>query len=166
MTKNAAVFSKDPDTKTLTVVRAFDAPMEQVWKAWTTSEILDHWWAPKPYRAETKSMDFREGGRWLYCMVGPEGDRTWCRVDFKTIEPQKSISTAVMFCDEAGNENPEFPKMYWKKEFSRTGSGTTVTIEITFPRTADMEKILAMGFEPGFTAGLNNLDDYLESHQG
>src|SRR5712664_265716 len=117
MTKNAAVFSKDQENRQLTVVRAFDAPLEQVWEAWTTGDILNQWWAPKPYKAETKTMDFREGGRWLYYMVGPKGDSTLCRVDYKTIQPYKLITTAVMFCDEEGNENPDFPKMYWKKQF-------------------------------------------------
>jgi len=73
MTKREAVFSKDLKTNKLTVIRSFDAPLELVWQAWTESEILDQWWAPKPYRAETKTMDFSEGGRWLYCMVGPTG---------------------------------------------------------------------------------------------
>lgn len=109
-------------------------------------------------------MDFREGGRWLYCMVGPEDDRSWCRVDYKTIEPYKSITTSVMFCDEQGNENQDFPRMNWKKEFAQTGSGTTVTVDITFDKTADMETIIKMGFEEGFTAALCNLDEYFASH--
>jgi len=64
--KNEASFEKDLKNKRLTVSRAFNAPLELVWKAWTESEILDQWWAPKPYRAETKSMDFRKGGMWAY----------------------------------------------------------------------------------------------------
>jgi uncharacterized protein YndB with AHSA1/START domain len=164
MTKNGSLFTKDLKSKTITVVRAFDAPLKQVWEAWTKSEILDHWWAPQPYHAETKTMDFREGGRWLYCMVGPEGDRTWCRFDYKTIEPHKSFSGASMFCDEQGNETPDFPVMYWNNQFSQADGGTTVTMEISFDKTADMEMILKMGFQEGFTAALGNLDRYLLSH--
>ncbi len=161
MTKNEAVFSKDMDNKKLTVVRSFDASLEQVWKAWTTSEILDLWWAPKPYRAETKTMDFSEGGYWLYCMIGPEGNGTWCKVSYKTIEPHKSITSTTMFCDEEGNANSDFPVMNWKKKFSKTGSSTTVTVDITFDKAIDMETVLKMGFQEGFTAGLGNLDSYL-----
>jgi len=164
MTKNETVFSKDLEKKKLTVVRAFDASLERVWEAWTNSDILDQWWAPKPYKAETKTMDFREGGRWIYCMVGPGGDRTWCRVDYKMIRPLRSITTSVMFADEAGRENLEFPVMHWNKQFKETGEATTVTIDITFDREADMEAILKMGFQEGFTMGLGNLDQYLDSH--
>jgi PhnB protein len=163
MTKNEAVFSKDLKNKKLTVVRAFDAPLELVWQAWTESEMLDQWWAPQPYRAETKTMDFREGGQWLYCMVGPTGDRTWCRVDYKTIKPHKSITSTDQFCDEKGNTNKDFPSMDWKKEFDPTDGSTTVRIEISFEKEADMETIIKMGFQEGFTAGLSNLDHYLST---
>lgn len=69
MVQHEAVFTKDIGNKKLTVVRALDASLERVWAAWTTSEIPDQWRAPKPYKAETRSMNFTEGGRWLYCMM-------------------------------------------------------------------------------------------------
>ncbi|GGA90299.1 SRPBCC family protein [Puia dinghuensis] len=164
MMKRETVFSKDLPNKRLTVVREFDAPLELVWKAWTRSDMLDQWWAPKPWRAETKTMDFREGGFWLYCMKGPNGDHAWCRVDFKTIAPYQRITTGVSFCDEEGNKNPDMPTMDWRKEFSQSGDVTTVRVEISFPREADMETIIQMGFQEGFTAGLGNLDEYLQQY--
>lgn len=161
MTKREAVFSKDQ--KKLTVVREFDAALERVWRAWTDSEILDQWWAPKPYRAQTKTMDFREGGLWLYCMVGPEGQGMWCRIDYKTIEPYKSFSYTDAFCDEEGNKNTEFPSMAWRNEFIQGEGVTTVRVEIRFAKEEDLETILEMGFQEGFTAGLSNLDHYLST---
>ena len=161
MAKNEAVFTKDTANKKITVVRGFDAPVDQVWKAWTESEILDQWWAPKPYKAETKRMDFREGGSWLYAMVGPEGDKQYCLINYKTIDKLKSFTAFDAFCDEEGNKNNDFPSMDWKNAFKGSGNNTTVTIEITFAKPADMDAILKMGFEEGFGMGLNNLDDYL-----
>lgn len=161
MTKHETVFIKDLQNRKINVVRSFDAPLEQVWKAWTTSEILDQWWAPKPYRAETKTMDFREGGYWLYQMIGPQGDNSWCKESFETIVLQQRITNAVNFCDEEGEINVDFPTMHWKKEFSTGNSDTTVAVEITFEKEADMEMIIKMGFREGFTAGLENLDQYL-----
>ena len=161
MTNNETVFSKDTQNKKLTVIRAFDAPLGLVWQAWTDSTILDQWWAPKPYRAETKTMNFREEGSWLYCMVGPKGDRTWCRDDYRAIQLQKSIISTAIFCDEKGTKTPDTPNMHWQKEFSPTDDGTTVRIELSFDKEADLEMLLKMGFREGFTAGLNNLDEYL-----
>jgi PhnB protein len=161
MTKRETVISKDLQNKKLTVVRAFDAGLERVWKAWTESEILDQWWAPKPYRAQTKVMDFREGGFWLYAMIGPKGDISWSKENFKKIDFQKRITNFVFFCDEEGIENNDFPKMYWDKEFSTSDEETTVVCQITFDKTEDLEKLINMGFEEGFKMGLANLDEYL-----
>jgi uncharacterized protein YndB with AHSA1/START domain len=161
MTKREAVFSKDMANRKLTVTRSFGAPIGQVWKAWTESELLNQWWAPRPYRMETKSMDFREGGHWLYAMSGPQGDKHWCKESYKGIAPQQFITNDAEFCDEAGKGNRDMPTMHWKKEFTGKGSETTVNVEITYDSTADMETIIKMGFEQGFTMGLNNLEELL-----
>ncbi len=157
------IYSKDAANKKLTVVREFDAAVEKVWKAWTERELLDQWWAPKPWKAITQSMDFREGGRWRYYMQGPEGERHYCMVDYKTISPNKSFTGIDAFCDENGTISTEFPSMDWKVVFSKSGSGTKVEVEVSFATEADMEKIIEMGFKEGFAAAHNNLDELLAS---
>ena len=161
MATKETIFSKDLANKKLRVVREFDAPLEQVWKAWTESKLLDQWWAPKPWKAITKSMDFREGGLWLYYMQGPDGERHYCRADYKTIIPNKSFIGVDSFCDENGNPTTEAPSMHWKSVFSISGTGTKVEVEITFGSEADMEKIIEMGFKEGFAAAHVNLDELL-----
>jgi uncharacterized protein YndB with AHSA1/START domain len=155
------VFTKDAQSKKLTVERAFDAPLSSVWEAWTDAAILDQWWGPKPYRAETKKMEFKVGGDWLYTMIGPQGDNTVCRVRFIAIEPSKSFSSTAVFCDAAGQPNPDMPAMHWKVIFSMTDGVTLVRTEISFDKEADLETIIAMGFKEGYTMGLGNLDEYL-----
>lgn len=154
-------FNKDLANKKVIVIREFDAPVEQVWKAWTDSSLLDLWWAPKPWKAVTKSMDFRVGGFWLYFMEGPDGARHYARVDYKSIELQKSFSGVDSFCDEDGTVTDQFPNMSWHNVFKPTSTGTTVEIEITFSSEENLAKIMEMGFEQGFTAALGNLDEVL-----
>lgn len=161
MSNKQTTISKDAANKKITIVREFDAPLEKVWKAWTDSNIMDQWWAPKPYQAKTKAMDFREGGHWLYNMVGPDGTGTYCRADFKIIVENKSYTAYDAFCDENGNITHDIPGMHWKNEFSATDTGTKVSVEITFDSEADMQKIIEMGFEVGFTAAHGNLDEVL-----
>jgi uncharacterized protein YndB with AHSA1/START domain len=162
MTNKQTVVSKDLAGKRIVVEREFAASPEHVWKAWTESSLLDQWWAPKPWKAETKTIDFREGGAWLYAMVGPEGERNWCRVDFKTIDDGKSYTVFTGFCDENGNLTGELPGMDWEVVFGTSDSGTKVTVTISFEDEADMAKILEMGFQEGFTMALGNLDEVLE----
>jgi PhnB protein len=161
MATNEAVFTKDTDNKKMTVVRAFNAPLQKVWSAWTQSEILDQWWAPKPWKAGTVSMDFKEGGRWFYYMEGPEGERHYSFFNYKEIVPQKYYSGTDGFSDERGIVNTEMPTLRWKVEFKEDGDKTVVTSTLSFDKQEDMDAILKMGFEEGFKMGLSNLDEYL-----
>ncbi|MBI3511466.1 MAG: SRPBCC domain-containing protein [Bacteroidetes bacterium] len=156
------IFSKDPGNKKMMVTREFSAPIELVWKAWTDSNILDEWWAPKPWKAETKKMDFKEGGSWLYCMIGPDGSKHWSKADYKKVVPAKYFSATDYFCDENGNKNPAFPVMDWSVKFMGTDTGTKVEVEITFASEQDLQAIVEMGFEQGFSAAHQNLDELLK----
>ncbi|MGZ3884213.1 MAG: SRPBCC domain-containing protein [Bacteroidia bacterium] len=161
--ENKTQIEKDVPNKRITVTRNFNAPAEDVWRAWTESDLLDQWWAPKPWKAETKTMDFKEGGFWLYAMIGPDGSKHWSKINYHKIDFQKGIQTTDCFCDENGNKNPDMPAMSWKNEFHATEAGTTVVVEISFTAEADIRKIVNMGFEAGFADALGNLDQYLKS---
>lgn len=160
---NKTEITKDLKNKRLQITRGFYAPVESVWLAWTTSELLDQWWAPKPYQAKTKSMDFREGGTWLYAMISPEGEANYCRADYQTILPIEQFSALDAFCDEEGTIVPNFPRMQWEVNFLSSGETSGVDITISFDEEADLEKVLEHGFGEGFSAGLENLAELLAS---
>lgn len=156
-------FTVNKENNTIQVDREFNAKLPIVWQAWTDPKILDQWWAPKPWKAETKTMDFREGGYWFYAMLGPQGERHWCKADYHKIEHEKSFRAKDGFTDEDGVINTDFPQNYWDTKFSAQGNRSMVRITLTFDKLEDLEKTIEMGFEEGFTAGLQNLDDYLEN---
>ncbi len=158
----SADFTVNKEKKTITINRAFAAELSLVWDAWTKPEILDLWWAPKPYRTQTKSMDFRVGGFWLYAMFSPENVAHWCRTDYKTIDKQKSYSLLDAFCDENGVINKDFPQAHWTNSFKEAGNDTLVNIVIQYNELADLEKIIELGFKEGFNMAIGNLIQYLE----
>ncbi len=158
-----AIFNKDIANKRMHIIREFAAPVPDVWRAWTDSKILDQWWAPKPWRAETKSMDFREGGRWLYAMVGPDGTRMYAKMEYKKIVKNDFFTSVDGFADEHGNTVHDFPSMNWNSSFKASANGTKVEIHISFDTEADLQKIVELGFQEGFTAAHQNLDELLAS---
>lgn len=160
--KNQITIVKDLQNKKLLITRNFEAPLEHVWKAWTERELLDQWWAPKPWKAETKKMEFKVGGYWLYAMVGPDQSKHWSKSDYTSIVLHKSFEGFDYFCDENGNKNVDLPSMNWKNEFHLTETGTKVIVEVTFAKESDIKTIIEMGFEAGFTSALENLDHYFE----
>lgn len=156
-------FSVNKENNTIKVVREFDAALPLVWRAWTTAELLEKWWAPQPFTVKTKSFDFSEGGLWHYAMVGPEGETHWCRVDYQSIDPEKDIVSLDAFCDEEGRINTDFSPMQWHKTFTETGVRTRVDITIAIESLETLETIISMGFQQGFTMGLDQLDALLQN---
>nr|WP_295929112.1 SRPBCC domain-containing protein [uncultured Dyadobacter sp.] len=155
-------FSVDKENNRVNVEREFAAPVGKVWAAWTQSELLDQWWAPRPWKARTKSMDFSEGGAWLYAMVGPEGEEHWAKVEYKAIDPQKQFKANDAFCDENGTINTEFAQAIWTNTFTEANGTTTVSVAIQYDKYEDIEQMMQMGFQEGFTMALGNLDELLE----
>ncbi|HEY1870860.1 MAG TPA: SRPBCC domain-containing protein [Chitinophagaceae bacterium] len=156
-------FTVNKENNTVLVKREFAANLEMVWDAWTKPEILDQWWAPKPYRTETKSMDFRKGGTWLYAMISPENVKHWCKNDYHEIEHQANFSGLDAFCDENGVVNKDMPRAFWTNVFKENGNTTLVIITTKYERLADLEKIIEMGFKEGFTMALENLDQFISA---
>ena len=154
-------YTRDIVNKRMTVVREFAAPVDRVWQAWTDSKMLEQWWAPKPWKAVTKAMDFREGGQWLYYMQGPDGTKTYDRIDYKSVKPRNSFSAFVAFCDENGVINQDLPRWNWTNKFTTSPTGTRVEVEIQFASEADLLKIAELGFQEGFAKAHDNLDQLL-----
>jgi uncharacterized protein YndB with AHSA1/START domain len=155
-------FTVDKSTSTVFVNREFDAELALVWDAFTKQEILDQWWAPKPWISKTKHMNFVVGGRRFYAMVGPEGQEHWSIEDFTAISPVTNFKFVSAFADKDENINKEFPGSVWSLDFSETDGITKVSITIKHETLADVEKHIQMGFKEGFTMTLNNLEQLLK----
>ena len=155
-------FTVDKENSTVHVKREFAAHQDVVWDAFTKPEILDQWWAPKPWVSKTKSMEFRVGGRRLYAMCGPEGEEHWALADYISITPKTNFQHLDAFCDNQGNINEDFPGSEWNVDFVNRNETTLVNIAIKHKSLADLEKIIELGFKEGFTIALNSLDELFE----
>ena len=157
-------FTVDRATATIHITREFAADLDLVWDAFTKAEMLDQWMGPKPWRVQTKEMDFREGGRWLYAMVSPENVvARWSLAEFVEILPKSSFTTKNSFSDENGNPtNSGFTFSLTKNSFKAGAEKTTVQIVKKMASLAQLEKFIEGGYyEKGMTMGMKNLDELL-----
>ena len=152
-------FTVDKATKTVLINREFDAGLSLVWDAFTKQEILDQWWAPKPWASKTKVMNFEVGGRRFYAMVSPEGQERWSIQKYTSISPKTNFKMSNAFADK--DENPELPGSDWDLNFSEQNGTTKVSITIKNESLARLEKMIEMGFKGGMTMGLQQLDELL-----
>ena len=158
-------FTVDKATHTIHITREFAADLDLVWDAFTKAEILDQWMGPKPYRVQTKEMDFRVGGRWLYAMMTPENVALgWSLAEFIDIRPKTSFTTKNSFSDENGNPvDKGFTFSITKNSFKAGDNKTTVHIEKKMADLAQLEKFAATGYKEGLAMAMQNLDEYFLS---
>jgi len=156
-------FIVDKPAKTVVVKAEFEAALDLVWDAYTKPELLDQWWAPKPYSSRTKAMDFRVGGRRFYAMVSPGGEESWAVQKYTSITPKTNFKFFNAFADK--DENPELPGSDWDLNFSEQDGTTKVSVSIYNESLERLERMIEMGFKEGTMMQLKNLEDLLKSLQ-
>lgn len=152
-------FTVDNEKNTVHIKRQFAAKLELVWEAWTNPEILDQWWAPKPWTSKTKYLNFEVGGKRFYAMVSPDGNESWAIQEYQSIDPKTHFTFFNVFADK--DENPQLPGSDWDLKFSEQNETTTVDIAIYNESRERMEKMIEMGFREGFTMTLESLNELL-----
>jgi uncharacterized protein YndB with AHSA1/START domain len=96
--------SIDTDKNSVIITQNFSVNVQTLWNSYTQSEFLDRFWAPKPWKTKTISMDFKEGGAWIYNLESPNGDVHLARLDYFQIHPLKRLKAVDSF---AGSDDAE-----------------------------------------------------------
>jgi len=153
---------KDPEALTMTITAEFEAHVERTWQVWEDPRQLERWWGPPVYPATVVEHDLTPGGRVVYYMTGPEGDRHhgWWRVI--AVEAPRTLEFEDGFADEAGNPDPAMPVTIARVALAeRADGGTRMSIETTFGSLEQMEKLVAMGMEEGSKLAIGQIDALL-----
>ncbi|MGH9489277.1 MAG: SRPBCC family protein [Terriglobales bacterium] len=139
------------ETERMIVTRVFDAPRELVWKAWTSPDYVQQWWGPKGFTSPFCKMDFRVGGKFLFCMRAPDGQEGWNGGEYHEIVPNEKIVFSMYFADAKGNrveaaqlgiEHEAIPDARDVVLFEDLGNGRT---KLTFIGNETMQNAMQTG---------------------
>lgn len=147
----------------LKVTRIFNAPIELVWRAWTEPELLDQWWAPKPWRSKTKEMNFVPKGKRLYAMVGPEGEEHWAITTYDEINKPLTFSGSDAFCNNEGLVNENLPVATFTNQFLDNSVSTKVIVVSNYASEEHLNQVIQMGMKEGLKMTFEYLEQLLLS---
>ena len=141
-TDTTTIYSEGGD---LVFERVFDAPREQVWKAFTDPDQIPHWWGPRGTTTRVGEMDLREGGTWRFVSSAPDREDVTFYGEYLEVDPPNGYRSTFMF-DVEGVGPQGGPETYILEDL---GGRTTVT-SIGHMGSADViEGALATGMVKG-----------------
>ncbi len=95
-----------PTDEQIRITREFDAPRHLVYRAYTTPELVRRWWHANRGEVTVAEIDFREGGKWRYVAVTPDGFEVAFHGEYREIVPnERIVSTEVYEGAPGGDEN-------------------------------------------------------------
>jgi uncharacterized protein YndB with AHSA1/START domain len=97
--------SDGTETFKVVVTRILDAPVEEVWKAWSDPTYVMRWWGPAGFTSPSAKIDFRVGGVSLVCMRAPAeygGQDMYNTWTYTRIDPPERIEFVSNFADKDG----------------------------------------------------------------
>jgi uncharacterized protein YndB with AHSA1/START domain len=91
----------------LTITRVFDAPRDQVFKAWTDSAHGNEWSAPRRFKVTSFEADLRPGGTWRLGMRASDGEELWVGGVYREIVPPERIVSTHAWQNPDGTSGHE-----------------------------------------------------------
>lgn len=141
--------------RVLVITRVFDAPRRLVFKAWTHSEHLMHWWGPRGFTSTILANDVRPGGAYRFYMRGPESDDHWLQGVYREVVEPERLVMAGAWAD--ANGKPTRPETLLTVTFEEHEGKTKLTLHQTV-----FESVTACdAHREGWTSSLDCLAEYL-----
>lgn len=128
--------------RTMVLTRVIAAPVDVVWGAWTSPEALPQWWGPEGFSCETSHIDLREGGAWVFDMIGPDGTVYPNRHRIRVYKPLEKIVYTL--------DDPTVDRPHAEVEviFEVVEDGTRLTMAMEFASEAEYQTATGFGAEP------------------
>lgn len=147
---------------TMSVVADFAAPVERLWHAFTDPAQLERFWGPPGWPATFSKFDFAVGGKALYYMISPQGERSGGSWEFLTIDEPRGFEVVDAFVDTDGNPLEGFPAMRMTFAFTSTDEGSRMVNTSHFDSAEALEQVVAMGAVEGTRMAMDQLDAVLQ----
>lgn len=144
------------DLPTITIVREFDAPPTDVFRAWTDPELFVQWIGPRSIDTRVEHWDARTGGSWRYTAHRAGEPVAAFYGSFHEIRPDERLVQTFTydgFPDGVSLETITFEAL--------PGGRTRATGVSVVESVASRDAILSSGMDVGVREGYEKLDELL-----
>ncbi|MGI9545851.1 MAG: SRPBCC family protein [Flavobacteriaceae bacterium] len=144
------------ESRTLTIERTFNAPIQLVWDAWTKAEHIVNWWGPKGMDTRVEIHQLKVGGQWKFIMRMPDGNDFIAEGEYKEIEAPNKLVTSADF-------RPMTEGVVLEVLLEADGDRTNFRFNVIHPTEEYCKQQEAMGFYNGWVSTFDRLAELLST---
>lgn len=159
-TNNALVVTAEPGVPFVGAVREVDAPVAEVFRAYTDPALVIQWMGPRALAMTIAAWDVRIGGVWAFTHTDPDGKAYGFRGVFHDVVPNLSLVRTFEFDGYPGHVSLE------RVEFEDLGGRTRILNHTAFQSQEDRDGMVASGMEYGVREGYERLEELLGLQAG
>jgi len=150
------------DLLSVHLTRVIRAPIDRVFDAWTTADLMRRWWGPKGFQATSAAVDPRPGGAFAVTLEGPDGEvHDMAGVYIEVARPALVLLEIRHRTFPGAAERPEgYIPTRVRVELREHADGT----ELTLTHTGFLDAALIPRFDEGWSGSLEKLERSL-THQ-
>jgi uncharacterized protein YndB with AHSA1/START domain len=157
------------------ITRAFDAPRDLVFEAWTGPKHMKQWWGPRIFTDNVAEMDVRPGGAYRLVMRGDNGvEYPMTGVYSEIVKPERLVMTMnvsghpkewhdLVNPSRAPGDNNSVGEILMTVTFEESHGKTTVTVRQRFVSAAVRAALVKMGMNEGWSQSLDRLGELLRN---
>jgi uncharacterized protein YndB with AHSA1/START domain len=148
-----------PGDREIVITRAFDAPRQLVFDAYTKPELVRRWLlGPSGWTMPVCEIDLRVGGKFRYLWRKDAGTEMGMGGVYREIAPPERLVCTELFDDDwTGGETLSTLVL------TEQDGKTTVTQTVLYASRKARDGALATGMTEGLEAGYERLDEVLAS---
>lgn len=153
--RNQTTIEADPVMPTITITREFDAPVADVFRAHSESELVAQWLGPRNRQMIVDQYDCHTGGAWRYRTAIEDGEVGFYG-SFHEVRPNERIVQTFTFDGYPDGVSLE------TMTFEDLGGGRTRITGMSLVESLETrDLIMASGMEVGVIEGYQQLDELL-----
>jgi uncharacterized protein YndB with AHSA1/START domain len=149
----------DSNSQNITLVRAFDAPRDLVFSAWTDPVHLVKWWGPTGFTTTLKKWEAKPGGGILLDMNAPFGTVYPMGGGFVEVTPPERLVFKSAALDPAGRAIFEILNTV---SFADEGGKTRLTLQTRVLSKRGKADQYLKGQKEGWSLSLDRLQALVE----
>lgn len=145
----------EPGVPQILTERAFDAPRDLLYRAFTDPDLLTQWLGPRQYTMKVERFDLRDGGTYRYLHVGDDGNEHGFHGVFHGEPSPEGIVQTFEYEGVPGHVSLD------TVTFEERAGKTVVRTNSVFQTIEDRDGMYQSGMADGMNEGYERLEELL-----